>query len=130
LRLGEPTGAPGTGRHQLGQALGEGLPGTHHVAAVEPAHAQADADLAAKQGQIGRAPLVAAMHGPARASTARTTAAGPRAMRGDMEEVRAVTRDPLNAAAWHRKVVVHAPAMGTTSTANNYRFHPITIHAK
>ena len=43
---------------------------------------------------------------------------------------RAVTRDPLNAAAWHRKVVVHAPAMGTTATANNYRLHPVTIHAK
>ena len=51
-------------------------------------------------------------------------------MRGDMEEFRAVTRDPLNAAAWHRKVVVHAPAMGTTATANNYRLYPVTIHAK
>ena len=71
-----------------------------------------------------------AVHGPARASTVWAAAVGLCAVRGDMEAFRAVTRDPLNAAAWHRKVVVHTPAMGTTATANNYRLYPVTIHAK
>ena len=122
-------GCAGRGRHQFGQALGEGAPCTGWVAAVEPAHAQADADLAPEHGQIGRAPSIAAMHGPARASTVRTSATELCAVRGDVDELRAVARDPLDAAAWHRKIVVHAPAMGMIPTANNCRSDPGMIHA-
>ncbi len=91
---------------------------------------QADADPALERGQIGRALKVAAVHGPARAPTVRTAAAGLCAVRGDIEDLRALARDPLDAAARHGKIVVHVPAMGTTSTANNYRSYLVTIHAK
>jgi hypothetical protein len=70
------------------------------------------------------------VHGPARAPTVWAAAVGLCAVRGDMEAFRAVTRDPLNAAARHRKVVVQAPPLAATATANNYRLYPVTIHAK
>lgn len=62
--------APGVGAHQLGQALGEGVPGAGRVAAVEAAHVEAEVDPAAEGGQIGRTPPVAAVHGPAGAPAA------------------------------------------------------------
>src|SRR5206468_10433245 len=79
---------------------------------VEPAHAQLDPDRSPERGQVGGAPVVAAMDGPARAPAVRAAAAGSRAVRGDVEEARAVARDPLDAAARHGAEFVHAPSYG------------------
>ena len=65
LCLGQPARAPGEGSHQLRYALGEGLAGTGGVAAVEPTHAQADADRPPKGRQVGGVPTIAAVYGPA-----------------------------------------------------------------
>ena len=73
---------------------------------------------------------IVAVHGPARATTVWTTVVGLCAVRGDVEKFRAAARDALNAAARHRKIIVHALAMGTISTVGNLRFNAIAIHAK
>ena len=88
LGLGQPAGAARVGSEQLGQALGEGAPSAGRVAAVKPAHAQVDPERPPERGQIGRAPPITAVHGPARAPAIWAAAAGPRAVRGDVEETR------------------------------------------
>src|SRR4051812_39229777 len=118
LGLGQPAGASCAGSEQLGQALGEGAPAAGGVAAVEPARAQLDPDRRPEQGQVGRAPPVAAVDGPARAPAVRAATAGPRAVRQDVEETRVVARDPLDAATWHGTELVHAPP---------YRARPATL---
>jgi hypothetical protein len=50
LGLGQPPRAAGAGREQTRQALGEGAPRAVRGAAVEPAHAEAEAGLAAERG--------------------------------------------------------------------------------
>src|SRR4051794_3266132 len=59
------------------------------------------------------------MDGPARAPAVRAAAAGSRAVRGDVEEARAVARDPLDAAARHGAEFVHAPSYGAPPATPN-----------
>src|SRR4051812_49636282 len=124
LGLGQPAGASCAGPEQLGQALGEGASGTGRVAAVEPAHPQLDPDRPPERGQVGRAPPVAAVDGPARAPAVRAAAAGARAVRGDVEEPRAVGRDPLDAAARHGAEFVHAPSYGAPPAVPQHQRPP------
>src|SRR5439155_22761578 len=93
--------------------------GAGRVAAVEPAHAQLDPDRSPERGQVGGAPPVAAVDGPARTPAVRAAAAGSRAVRGDVEEPRAVARDPLDAAARHGAEFVHAPSYGAPPATPN-----------
>ena len=71
---------------QLGQSFGERAPGAGRVAAVKPPRPQLDAHGTSERGKIGRAPLVLAVHVPARASTVRAMATGSRAVCADVEE--------------------------------------------
>src|SRR3954451_6364680 len=96
----------------LGQVLREGAPGAGCVAAVKSAQAQVDADRPPERGQIGWAPPVAAVDGPARMSAIRAAAAGSRALGGDGKKTRIVAHDQVDAAARHRTELVHAPFYG------------------
>ena len=95
------------GRHPLRQALGKDAPGAFGVAAVEPSDPRPDLDTASNRRQVSRTPTVAAVHGTARAPAARAAAARSGAACVNMEEVRAVRRDSLDAAARHGKAVCH-----------------------
>jgi hypothetical protein len=106
------------------EALGEGAAGAGRVAAVEPAHAQLDPDRPSERGQVGRATAVAAVDGPARPAAIRAAAAGSRAARGDVEEPRAVRRDPLDAAARHGAEFVHAPSYGAPPAVPQHQRPP------
>jgi len=108
LSLAQPAGATRMGCHQLRQALGKSAPGAGRIAAVEPPHLQPDADLTPERGQVGRVPAGAAVHGPACTTAIRTAPAGPDSMCSNVEEVRAVQRDSVDAAARHGTKLVHA----------------------
>ena len=129
LRPSQPDSAARMGRNQLRQALGEGAPSAFDVAAVEPSRPQPDMDLAPERRQVSRAPAIAAMHGTARAPTVRAMAARPGAACVNMEEIRAVRRDRLDAAARHGTKLVHAMFYGhdgrspQTSVRNRYDPH-------
>ena len=100
------------------------------VVAIEPAHAQVDPERPPERGQIGWAPPIAAVDRPARTPAIRAAAARSRAVRGDVEETRAVTRDPLDAAARHRTELVHAPSYGVRPATLQTPVLATTIHAK
>src|SRR3954454_11159249 len=70
---------------------------------------EVEADCTPEHGQIGRAPPVTAVNGPARTSAIRAATAGPRTLRGDRKKVRVLARDLFDAAARHRTELVHAP---------------------
>jgi hypothetical protein len=112
LRLGQPGGPARMGRHQFRQALGKGASGAFGVAAVGPFRPYRDMDPAPDRRQVSRVPAIAAVHGTARASAVRVAVAGPGAACVNMEEVRAVRRDRLDAAARHRTKLVHALSYG------------------
>src|SRR3954454_4891299 len=87
-------------------------PGAGCVAAVKPAHVEVEADRPPERGQIGRAPPVAAVNGPARISALRAAAAGSRALGGGGTDPRVLARDLFDAAARHRTELVHTPFYG------------------
>src|SRR4029450_13879475 len=96
----------------------------------EPAHAQVDPEHPPERRQIGRAPPITAVHRPARTPAIWAPATGPRAVRGDVEETRATTRDPLDAAARHRTELVHAPSYGVRPATLQTPVLATTIHTK
>ncbi len=121
-------------RHQLGQPLGEDAAGALGVAAVEPAHAQADPDPAPERGKVGGLAPTTPVHGPARLPAA-GAASGQQlpgfvpcaAMlrRSGASGVICSTRQP----GIGRKSVM-ASAMGSRTSTGHYRSAPVTNHAK
>jgi len=75
-------------------------------------------------------PTVTAVHGTARVSAVRAAPARPGAVRGDMEEVRAIQRDRVNAAARHGRKLVHAVFYGSQGCNPQTSVQNATIHAK
>ncbi len=98
--------------------------------AVEPAHPQSDAHLAPERGQVGRLAPIAAVNGPACPPAIGASAAGPRAVRSDVEAVLNFKRDLINAAARHGKEVCHNHEMERQATSTDYQSTSATIHAK
>ena len=125
LRPGQPAGAPGIGRHQVGQALRERLAAASGVLAVEPAHNQPNAHLAPKRGKISRLAPVAAVHGPACPPAPRAAIAWPDATGSNVQEVRACRRDLFDAAARHGKEVCHGTWDGGT-----HRLHQPSVRVR
>ncbi len=83
-------------------------------------------DPVPKRRQVSRVPAIAAVHGTARAPAVRAAITRQSAVDGDMEKVRTVRRDRLNAAARHGTKLVHALFYGCrgshpqTSVPNRY----------
>ena len=102
-------GRPSSFTNALAQATArQTYAGRNGSAAVEPARPQRDLDTPPKYGQVGRVPVTAAVHRPARAAAIRAAPARAGAMCFNAEEARAARRDRLNAAAWHRTKLVRA----------------------
>lgn len=112
MGLTQSAGPACTAGHQFRQLLGKGVAGTARVAAVEPPNPQFDTDPTSERRQVSWVPTVTAVHGTARVSAVRAAPARPGAVRGDMEEVRAIQRDRVNAAARHGRKLVHAVFCG------------------
>src|SRR4051794_1712634 len=104
-------------------------PGAGCVAAVKPAQAEVEADRTPERGQIGRAPPVAAVNGPAGPSAIRAATAGSRALRGDGQKTRVLARDLFDAAARHRTELVHAPFYGVRCVTLQTSAQTRSIHA-
>ena len=107
LGLGQPPRAAAAGREQTRQALGEGAPRAVRGAAVEPAHAQAEAGLAAEHGQVGGVAVVAAVHGVTDATALGTAAVIATAMDDDPDRARIDAHHPVDATARRRTELVH-----------------------
>jgi len=107
LQAAQALRPPRRKRGDADQALGEGLATANRIQAAEPSHPQPDVDPAHHRGQVSRMPAIAAVHGTACAPAIRTAAARPGAACVNMEEVRAVQRDRLDAAARHGTKLVH-----------------------
>ena len=107
LRFDQPARAPGKGHDQIRQAFGKGLAGTGCIAAIEPAHAQADGNSAPERGQISRVPIIPAVHGPAYSAAVRTAAAATQAMGRNVKTGWTVGCDLFDATAWNETESVH-----------------------
>ena len=85
LGLGQPAPAPGEGRHQLRYAFSKSFSGTDCVTTVEPAHAQSDPDRTPERRQVGRAPMITAVHGTASHAAVRAALSSAQAAGGDLQ---------------------------------------------
>src|SRR3954471_24399779 len=90
---------------------------------------EVEADCTPEHGQIGRAPPVTAVNGPARTSAIRAATAGPRTLCGDRKKIRVLARDLFDAAARHRTELVHASFYGVRCVTVQTSVPTNPIHA-
>jgi hypothetical protein len=107
LGVGEPTRALGTWREELGKTLGEGALGAGGVAAVEPAHVQAEPHRAPERGQVGGMTHVAAVDGTADVATSRAAGLLAGTASSDVDDLWIEARDVIDAAARDGTELLH-----------------------